>query len=191
MFFSCHAMCLPSHDVSMCCDFFLVIFLISSDNPEYKFLDFIYLSQVMQGLCISAQAEHYRRMLSTEGVFTRGTLYWQLVGDIKYWPQSPLRHVRNNEHCTLKKEAEWGRERGLSEGRCVQLLVQSTNWSWSFAFAAQARSIFTAYVPWLLWCTRIVVAMLEHQVCWFPVVMEGYNPVIPPHLHYCFLACRQ
>ena len=57
--------------ISCCC--------FSSDNSEYKFLDFVYLSQVMQGLCITAQAEHYRRMLSTEGIFTRGTLYWQLV----------------------------------------------------------------------------------------------------------------
>ena len=38
----------------------------------------------MQGLCIRAQAEHYRRMISEEGVFTRGTLYWQLVGKKNY-----------------------------------------------------------------------------------------------------------
>lgn len=44
-------------------------------------MDFVYLSQVIQGICIDAEAQHYRRLLSTDGVFTRGTLYWQLV-----WP---------------------------------------------------------------------------------------------------------
>ena len=38
-----------------------------------------YLFQVVQGLCIKSEAEHYRRLLSEEGTFTRGTLYWQLV----------------------------------------------------------------------------------------------------------------
>ena len=42
-------------------------------------MDFVYLSQVIQGICIDAEAQHYRRLLSTDGVFTRGTLYWQLV----------------------------------------------------------------------------------------------------------------
>ena len=42
-------------------------------------MDFIYLSQVVQGLCIKAEAEHYRRLLSEEDALTRGTLYWQLV----------------------------------------------------------------------------------------------------------------
>ena len=42
-------------------------------------MDFIYLSQVIQAICVDAEAQHYRRMISTEGVFTRGTLYWQLV----------------------------------------------------------------------------------------------------------------
>ena len=51
----------------------------SSDLDMYKFMDFVYLSQVMQGLCMRAQVEHYRRFISKEGVLTRGTLYWQLV----------------------------------------------------------------------------------------------------------------
>ena len=42
-------------------------------------MDFIYLTQVVQGLCITAEAEHYRRLLSEEDAYTRGTLYWQLV----------------------------------------------------------------------------------------------------------------
>ena len=42
-------------------------------------MDFIYLSQVTQAICIDAEAQHYRRLLSTDGIFTRGTLYWQLV----------------------------------------------------------------------------------------------------------------
>ena len=47
-------------------------------------MDFIYLSQVVQGLCIKAEAEHYRRLLSEEDVLTRGTLYWQLVCRLHY-----------------------------------------------------------------------------------------------------------
>ena len=50
-----------------------------STNKTVQFMDFIYLSQVVQGLCIKAEAEHYRRLLSEENALTRGTLYWQLV----------------------------------------------------------------------------------------------------------------
>ncbi len=50
-----------------------------STNQTVKFMDFVYLSQVVQSICIKAEAEHYRRLLSEPGVFTRGTLYWQLV----------------------------------------------------------------------------------------------------------------
>ena len=46
-------------------------------------MDFVYLSQVVQGLCIKAESEHYRRLLSEDGAFTRGTLYWQLVREMK------------------------------------------------------------------------------------------------------------
>ena len=53
--------------------------LLSSENNTVEFMDFIYLSQVVQGICIRAEAEHYHRLLSEEGAFTRGTLYWQLV----------------------------------------------------------------------------------------------------------------
>ena len=34
---------------------------------------------MIQAICIDAEAQHYRRMISTDGIFTRGTLYWQLV----------------------------------------------------------------------------------------------------------------
>lgn len=50
-----------------------------STNKTVQFMDFIYLSQVVQGLCIKAEAEHYRRLLSEDDALTRGTLYWQLV----------------------------------------------------------------------------------------------------------------
>lgn len=50
----------------------------NNTNRTVQFMDFIYLSQVVQGLCIKAEAEHYRRLLSEEDVLTRGTLYWQL-----------------------------------------------------------------------------------------------------------------
>ena len=53
-----------------------------STNKTVQFMDFIYLSQVVQGLCIKAEAEHYRRLLSEDGTFTRGTLYWQLVNTL-------------------------------------------------------------------------------------------------------------
>ena len=31
---------------------------------------------------MKAEAEHYRRLLSESGAYTRGTLYWQLVGGL-------------------------------------------------------------------------------------------------------------
>ena len=50
-----------------------------STNEVDQFMDFVYLSQVIQAICVDAETQHYRRMLSTEGVYTRGALYWQLV----------------------------------------------------------------------------------------------------------------
>ena len=44
-----------------------------------KFEDWIYLSQILQGLSIKAGIEHWRRLMP----YTMGTLYWQL-NDI--WP---------------------------------------------------------------------------------------------------------
>ena len=51
-----------------------------STNKTQQFMDFIYLTQVVQAICIGGQAEHYRRLLSESKAYTRGTLYWQLVG---------------------------------------------------------------------------------------------------------------
>ena len=53
---------------------------VCSADPSLQFKDFIYLTQVVQGICMKAEAEHYRRLLSESGAYTRGTLYWQLVG---------------------------------------------------------------------------------------------------------------
>ena len=50
-----------------------------STKREDQFKDFIYLSQVIQAICVNTEAQFYRRMLSTEDVLTRGTMYWQLV----------------------------------------------------------------------------------------------------------------
>ena len=50
----------------------------NSANKTQQFIDFIYLTQVVQSICIGSEAEHYRRILSETG-YTRGTLYWQLV----------------------------------------------------------------------------------------------------------------
>ena len=44
----------------------------------------MYLSQVVQAVCIKAEAEHYRRYISVDDVFTRGTLYWQLVRSLMH-----------------------------------------------------------------------------------------------------------
>ncbi|XP_011405906.1 PREDICTED: beta-mannosidase-like [Amphimedon queenslandica] len=49
----------------------------NTDSVE-QFKDFIYLSQVVQVICIGSEAEHYHRLLSEAGAYTRGTLYWQL-----------------------------------------------------------------------------------------------------------------
>ena len=61
-----------------------VCLLFSSENKTVEFMDFIYLSQVVQGICIRAEAEHYHRLLSEEGAFTRGAIYWQLVSFNNY-----------------------------------------------------------------------------------------------------------
>ena len=53
-----------------------------STDKTVQFQDFIYLSQVVQGLCIRAESEHYRRFISEPDIMTRGTLYWQLVSVI-------------------------------------------------------------------------------------------------------------
>ena len=51
-----------------------------SANKTVQFEDFVYLTQVVQTICIGSEAEHYRRIMNETG-YTRGTLYWQLV-----WP---------------------------------------------------------------------------------------------------------
>ena len=56
----------------------IVTLYYSNDSVE-QFKDFIYLSQVVQVICIGSEAEHYHRLLSEAGAYTRGTLYWQLV----------------------------------------------------------------------------------------------------------------
>ena len=55
---------------------------ICSTDKTVAFQDFVYLSQVVQGLCIRAEAEHYRRYISEPDIMTRGTLYWQLASVI-------------------------------------------------------------------------------------------------------------
>ena len=49
-----------------------------SINKTVEFEDFVYLTQVVQMICITSQAEHYRRTISETG-YTQGTMYWQLV----------------------------------------------------------------------------------------------------------------
>lgn len=50
-----------------------------SSNKTEQFSDFIYLTQVVQAICIQAEAEHYRRIKNESNGYTMGTLYWQLV----------------------------------------------------------------------------------------------------------------
>ena len=64
--------------------YILYFFLLYSSDTAVQFQDFVYLSQVVQALCIKAEAEHYRRYISVDDVFTRGTLYWQLVRALMY-----------------------------------------------------------------------------------------------------------
>ncbi len=63
---------------------FLHISLFYSSDTAVQFQDFVYLSQVVQAVCIKAEAEHYRRYISVDDVFTRGTLYWQLVRSLMH-----------------------------------------------------------------------------------------------------------
>ena len=57
-----------------------IIFTVShSSNQTERFSDFIYLTQVVQAICIQAEAEHYRRIKNESHGYTMGTLYWQLV----------------------------------------------------------------------------------------------------------------
>ena len=44
-----------------------------------QFVDSIYMSQMMHAICVDTETQHYRRLLSTDGILTRGTMYWQLV----------------------------------------------------------------------------------------------------------------
>lgn len=53
--------------------------MIYSSNETQRFSDFIYLTQVVQAICIQAEAEHYRRIKNESNGYTMGTLYWQLV----------------------------------------------------------------------------------------------------------------
>ena len=53
--------------------------LYYSSNSEIRFADFIYLTQVVQALCVQAESEHYRRIRTEENAYTMGALYWQLV----------------------------------------------------------------------------------------------------------------
>ena len=48
-----------------------------SSNATRRFEDFVYLTQVVQSVCIEAEIEHYRRIRNES--WTMGTLYWQLV----------------------------------------------------------------------------------------------------------------
>jgi len=53
--------------------------MTDSSNKTERFSDFIYLTQVVQAICIQAEAEHYRRIKNESNGYTMGTLYWQLV----------------------------------------------------------------------------------------------------------------
>ncbi|CAL1548011.1 unnamed protein product [Lymnaea stagnalis] len=60
----------------------LHINLPNSPDEREKFVDFIYLTQINQAMCIRSQTEHYRRhqsqLLSDGRGLTMGALYWQL-----------------------------------------------------------------------------------------------------------------
>ena len=65
-----------------------IIFSMSySSNKTTRFSDFIYLTQVVQAICIQAEAEHYRRIKHEANGYTMGTLYWQLVSNQIYFNQ--------------------------------------------------------------------------------------------------------
>lgn len=51
--------------------------LFQFDTLTTPFSSFVWLSQLMQGLCMQTEAEHYRRLWGTD-VGTAGALYWQL-----------------------------------------------------------------------------------------------------------------
>ena len=84
--------------------------LLSSTDKEAQFRDFIYLSQVIQGICIGAEAEHYRRLLSEDGAYTRGTLYWQLVRmmvDYRRAHTQTHKHTRRRAHMQTHQNDIW------------------------------------------------------------------------------------
>jgi len=53
----------------------------SSSFPDGRFADTLWVSQLVQGLCMRHEMEHYRRLRDTgdaqKGGFTMGSLYWQ------------------------------------------------------------------------------------------------------------------
>ena len=62
----------------------IICIIIYSSNQTERFSDFIYLTQVVQAICIQAEAEHYRRIKNESNGYTMGTLYWQLVTNLIY-----------------------------------------------------------------------------------------------------------
>ena len=51
--------------------------LPNNTDKAARFGNFVYLTQIVQGICMQAQTEHYRRIKDEVG-HTMGTLYWQL-----------------------------------------------------------------------------------------------------------------
>ncbi|KAI6651994.1 Beta-mannosidase [Oopsacas minuta] len=51
--------------------------LPENTNRITRFSNFIFLTQIVQGICMQSQTEHYRRIRNETG-HTMGTLYWQL-----------------------------------------------------------------------------------------------------------------
>jgi beta-mannosidase len=52
-----------------------VLFPFQNDTA---FGSFVYLSQLLQGICMRSESEHYRRLRGDPNIQTAGTLYWQL-----------------------------------------------------------------------------------------------------------------
>jgi len=50
----------------------------SLTNKTEAFINYLYLTQVQQALCIKFESEHYRRLRDDKNIFTMGAIYWQL-----------------------------------------------------------------------------------------------------------------
>lgn len=82
--------------------------LPNSSSRVQNFVRFIYLSQVVQSLCIGTQTRYYRTLKQSPGAYTYGALYWQLndVWQAQSWSSLEYEGRWKLLHYTIKEAFE-------------------------------------------------------------------------------------